>query len=281
MVVLVMSQQLSRGALRCHTLFIVLALMCMNTASAENLGQRVYEKYCTPCHGENGDANTAASRALNPMPRNFIQADFVNDLTRERVIEVVSNGRPGTAMVGWQKRLSREQIEAVSGYVRQRFAKNMVMPKCASCHSEKEDFALGEQVYHARCYFCHGYDGRANTEASQYLSPPPKDLRKVKMSQANLAKVISQGREGTAMMPFRTVLSQREIAAVVAYVTEGFSGNVVNKIDFYHSENNGWSVSYDPALLDADKPKACLSCHQAKQPKPKLVWQSSVNSDSD
>ena len=96
---------------------LILALFMMswtNAVASNNTGAVVYNKYCAPCHGENGDANTLASRALNPTPRDFIQADFVNTLTPERVIDAVRNGRPGTAMVGWQKRLTDGQIEAVA-----------------------------------------------------------------------------------------------------------------------------------------------------------------------
>lgn len=281
-----MSQQPSKLTMQWRIICLVLSMLCMSAANSDELGQSVYDKYCTPCHGENGDANTAASRALNPMPRNFTQADFVNDLTRKSVIETVTKGRPGTAMVGWQKRLSGEQIEAVADYVRQRFAAKEISLDCASCHGEESDHSLGKQVYQSRCYFCHGYDGYANTEAAQYLDPPPKNLREIKLSQAQLATVIGSGREGTAMMPFATVISQREIAAVAAYVKTTFSDNVSGKVETYHSKSNGWSISYDPSMLDAAKPKACLSCHEAKPLKPelvqpKLVWRNDAVSDSD
>ena len=147
--------------------------MSVDTIFADD-GAAVYNKYCAPCHGQDGDARTLASQALNPMPRDFTQADFVNDLTRDKVVNTVRYGRPGTAMVGWQKRLSNAQIEAVADYVRQRFAKPETLNQCTNCHGAENSLALGEKVYQERCYFCHGYDGKAQTEAARYLSPPPR-----------------------------------------------------------------------------------------------------------
>jgi len=265
----------SKQIMRVFGIFLVCACVCLANASAESDGAALYNKYCTPCHSENGDANTAASRALNPMPRNFTQADFVNDLTRERVIDTVRSGRPGTAMVGWQRRLSDLQIEAVSDYVRQRFGGETKPWQCLSCHGERDTYSLGEEIYQARCYFCHGYDGRANTEAAQYLSPSPKNLHTLSLSLSDLTNAIGQGKEGTAMMSFAKSLSAAEIAAVAVYVDEAFSSpQAGSNSASYHSVENGWPEASLQNFSSADliKSDACLTCHEAKIPGQTLTW---------
>lgn len=271
-----MLKQLPSISMLARLSLFIIAFVLVNVANAEDLGVKVYDKYCTPCHGENGDANTAASRALNPMPRNFTEADFINDLTRKRVIDAVTNGRPGTAMVGWQKRLSAKQIEAVSDYVRERFAHGESQSQqCSTCHNETDHDALGERVYQTRCYFCHGYDGRANTEAAQYLSPAPRNLRGLTMSLTALSEVISAGKVGTAMMPFANTLSDREIEAVARYIDKRFvKRKVEHVVESYHSVKNGWSFAYGSKFAGIAKSDACLTCHEAKKPTTGLVWQS-------
>ncbi len=251
--------------------------------AAEDVGAAVYNKYCTSCHGENGDANTSASRALNPMPRDFTRADFENSLTPERIIDAVRNGRPGTAMVGWQKRLSDKQIEAVSVYVRQRFAQPLQSKQCAICHSDNDRIERGKEIYQTRCYFCHGYDGRARTQAAQYLSPPPKNLHRAPRSSLALKQVIAEGRKGTAMMAFAKVLSEIEIDAVVSYITTTFLLSAqISTSARYHSSENGWLDGLHPLH---DRPVGalsagylikygCVSCHQTENSVKTLVWHS-------
>ena len=83
-------------------------------------GRRVYDFYCYQCHGYSGDARTLASTFLDPPPRNFTQSD-PDSLTQERMVDAITNGRPGTAMVSFTSVASAEEISAVVGYIRDNF----------------------------------------------------------------------------------------------------------------------------------------------------------------
>jgi mono/diheme cytochrome c family protein len=85
------------------------------------LGESVYKKHCSVCHGDNGNTAMWAQSGLNPPPRNFTSVAAKTELTRERMIQSVSQGRPGTAMQPFAKRLARKEIEAVVDYVRVSF----------------------------------------------------------------------------------------------------------------------------------------------------------------
>jgi cytochrome c oxidase cbb3-type subunit 3 len=86
-------------------------------ASAPRTGKAIYDFYCYQCHAYAGDARTLASTFLEPPPRNFTTAD-PDTLTRERMIDAVTNGRPGTAMVSFSSVASQAEIEAVVDFIR-------------------------------------------------------------------------------------------------------------------------------------------------------------------
>jgi len=83
-------------------------------------GRKIYNFHCYFCHGYAGDARTLAASYLTPPPRNF-RATRPDQLTREVMIDAVSTGRSGTAMQGFAKRLSREEIGAVVDFIRAEF----------------------------------------------------------------------------------------------------------------------------------------------------------------
>lgn len=145
----------------------------------------------------------------------------------------------------------------------------------------------GRAVYNYYCYQCHGYAGDANTLASSFLQPKPRNFTATDLTQLDRTRMITtlqQGRDGTAMVSFSSVLDSSEINAVVDYVrTEFMSGE--KPILLYHTAENGWEnhERYAAAFpfangelpLDMDWEKlsssqkdgkrlfmtACISCH--------------------
>ena len=90
---------------------------------SNDTGREVYDFYCYQCHGYSGDARTLASTYLEPGPRNFSTAD-PESLTHERMVDAVTNGRTGTAMVSFASVVSADEIEAVVSYIRNSFMLN-------------------------------------------------------------------------------------------------------------------------------------------------------------
>lgn len=89
-------------------------------ASDNDMGRKVYDFYCYQCHGYSGDARTLASTYLDPQPRNFAATD-PDALTREKMVDAVTRGRAGTAMVSFTSVISADEIGAVVGYIRGSF----------------------------------------------------------------------------------------------------------------------------------------------------------------
>ncbi len=178
----------------------------------------LYQRHCAVCHGERGDGRSRAQFGLNPPPRNFTTAESWYELSRERMITSVKYGRPGTAMVGWGKRLSDAEIAGVVDYIRSHFMR------------EPEDKAvtLGKRIYKRHCSACHADRGDGSSWARNGLNPPPRDFTspdsREMLSRERMIVSVRHGRPGTAMMPFASRLTEEEIEAVVDYIRREFMG---------------------------------------------------------
>ena len=80
----------------------------------------------------------------------------------------------------------------------------------------------GETVYQTHCAVCHGADGRGNTPAGRLLTPGVRvfadPVAMARVTYDRMYRAIKDGRPGTAMAPWHTVLSDIEIGAVIDYI---------------------------------------------------------------
>ena len=97
----------------------VLLVLASSVGAEPRTGEEVYKFYCYQCHGYAGNGATASADYLSPRPRDFTRAPAF--LTRERMVDAVTNGRPGTAMSSFANVLKGGEIEAVVDYVRSTF----------------------------------------------------------------------------------------------------------------------------------------------------------------
>ncbi len=82
------------------------------------IGKEIYKERCKVCHGEKGNVNPFAASVLSPPPRNFTLEKSKQELSKNRMIRSVTEGRPGTAMMPWKNILTRVEILSVVGYIR-------------------------------------------------------------------------------------------------------------------------------------------------------------------
>jgi mono/diheme cytochrome c family protein len=82
------------------------------------LGRDIFYKHCKACHGKKGNGKTFAANVLNPPPKNFTSDESKKELTEERMIRSITQGRKSTAMMPWESRLTAEEIRAVAHYIR-------------------------------------------------------------------------------------------------------------------------------------------------------------------
>tara|TARA_B100000686_G_C16800620_1_gene985708 strand:- start:1834 stop:2172 length:339 start_codon:yes stop_codon:yes gene_type:complete len=81
---------------------------------------------------------------------------------------------------------------------------------------------LGKKIYLKRCKVCHGAKGDTNPFAAKVLNPPPRNFTseqsKKELTEERMVFSATNGRPGTAMMPWKGILSQDEIFAVIYYI---------------------------------------------------------------
>jgi mono/diheme cytochrome c family protein len=80
-------------------------------------GRVYYAQLCMPCHGVRGDGLGEWAYRVAPRP-----ANLTGSRTRKRsdaqLYEIISEGLPGTAMIGWERQLSDGQRQQLVAYVR-------------------------------------------------------------------------------------------------------------------------------------------------------------------
>ena len=92
--------------------------------------------------------------------------------------------------------------------------------------AEVVNLEVGRDIFFKHCKACHGNKGDGNTFAANVLNPPPKnfisDKSKQELTKKRMLESVAKGRKGTAMMPWKSLLSQQEIQAVVEYIRKEF-----------------------------------------------------------
>lgn len=160
---------------------------------------------------------------------------------------------------------------------------------------------LGRSIYNFRCYFCHGYSGDAQTLATTYLDPRPRDFIATapdQLSRDRMLDAVRNGRAGTAMRGFEGILQPAEMAAVTDFVRQEF---MIAKAPNtrYHTAENGWpeherysaAFPFATGKITIDTPSeqltpvlragrhlfmsTCVSCHdRAAVSEPGASWES-------
>ena len=77
-------------------------------------GHKLFLANCAGCHGARGAGDGPVAGGLAPQPTNF----HLKKPDRERALEVLANGLPGTAMPPWKSQLSVDQRHALAEFVR-------------------------------------------------------------------------------------------------------------------------------------------------------------------
>ena len=81
-------------------------------------------------------------------------------------------------------------------------------------------------LYHSYCSVCHGDQGNGQSRARASLNPPPSDFtnpaNREAFTRERMIASVREGRPGTAMVGWKTQLSDTQIAAVVDHVRATF-----------------------------------------------------------
>jgi mono/diheme cytochrome c family protein len=225
-----------RGRLVLTAMLVLLGAAPASAAQPASSHEQIFIRNCAVCHGEKGDGMSRAQTGLNPPPRDFTTARSAQELDRERMIESVRHGRPGTAMVAWEHRLSEDEIAGVVDFIRERFMRSPAATTASGAASVSGSNGravpaaavadAGARIYQKHCSTCHGERGSGVSWATGSFTPPPRDFTApgvaAELSLERMLASVTHGRPGTAMMAFGSRLSAEEIGEVVAYIRGEF-----------------------------------------------------------
>lgn len=81
-------------------------------------------------------------------------------------------------------------------------------------------------LYHNYCSVCHGDNGDGRSRAQGSLNPPPRDFTTAQsldeLTRPRMIAAVTAGVPGTAMVGYKSQLTDKQIASVVDYVRDTF-----------------------------------------------------------
>ena len=210
-------------------------------------GRAIYARSCSVCHGDKGDASSWARNSLNPPPADFT-AHSTAQLSRDEMIDSVTFGSDGTAMMAFATQLDRDEITATVDYIREAFMSDTVADGAnghggqghgrhdhgGHGHGDGEGYpgdlagdpVSGRAFYEDNCAECHGKNGDGQGPRAYFMVHKPAEFlsngARGKLSRAHLYAAISEGVLGTTMPAWQTVLSPQQIADVSEHVYQNF-----------------------------------------------------------
>ena len=219
------------------------------TDAQRNAGKKLYLKYCSQCHGDNGDGEGYAAVHLRPRPRNFTSGKFKIRSTptgalptHQDLVNVIRRGMPYTSMPAWPN-FSDEDVSDLAYFITTfspDFANPEKEPKPVQLPSApkatKDTIAQGKKLFEDNgCVKCHGTLGRADGPSAPTLMDDwghpirPADLTQSwtfrgGSSREDIFRSITTGLNGTPMPGFGEALQPDQRWAIADYI-DSLSGS--------------------------------------------------------
>jgi len=80
-------------------------------------GMKIYQKYCSVCHGEEGDGEGIMTNLMGINPMDHTNPNETNTLTNKILIKSIMRGQ-GRFMPAWRGILTQNDVEALVSYIR-------------------------------------------------------------------------------------------------------------------------------------------------------------------
>jgi mono/diheme cytochrome c family protein len=202
--------------------------------------KKVYNAWCSGCHGEKGRGDGPASVVLQVKPRDFLAEQFKirstatgQTPTRQDIFDTVTRGLSGTAMPSFAFLSEQDRWLAVD-YVRKLAnIDNAPDPATIDLGTEpsasQDSIQRGKQVYAKMgCPQCHGPEGRGDGPSSATLVNslgrpiPARDYTKGEYlggdSATAIAMRFTSGMDGTPMPSYSGVMTPAETWDLAHYI---------------------------------------------------------------
>ena len=202
----------------------------MKTPPAPANAAATFRDLCERCHGEKGDGSGKVAWYLDPSPRDFTKAGFMVSKPRQRFVNSIKEGVPGTSMPPWGRALKDDQVDGVLSYVLKTFARidepsprNHNVPDRNPVATSAASIGRGEHTFLERCTGCHGRKADGKGPNSLDIFPHPRNLRNswfvAKVEDRRLFDSILYGVQGTAMPSWIDYgLSKEDVGDIINFI---------------------------------------------------------------
>jgi mono/diheme cytochrome c family protein len=206
-------------------------------------GKTTYLKYCSQCHGVNGDGEGYATPHLYPRPRNFTTGKFKVRTTpngalptHQDLINIIRRGMPYTSMPAWPT-LSDEEVSNLAYFITTfsadfSNAENIPKPMDlgSAPASTNETIELGKKLFEENgCVKCHGNLGRGDGPSAPTLADDfGHPIRAADLSQRwtfrggssreDIFRTMTTGLNGTPMPSFADALTPDKRWAITDFI---------------------------------------------------------------
>lgn len=214
-------------------LALVAPARAADLTATEAQGAAVYVRYCSGCHGLQGDGRGAAAPMLITQPRDFTSGLFKFRTTPsgslptdEDLFRVITRGVYRTSMPEWSLLGERERWALVA-YVKRFYpewgargaAAPISVPPAPPWLSDAESVARGKDLYALlECTACHGERGRGDGASAATLPPDawghpqrPFDFTKGRLKSGaapeDIYRTFMTGLNGTAMPSYYDIFA--------------------------------------------------------------------------
>jgi len=215
----------------------------LGTEAQRESGKRVYVKYCSQCHGEQGDGEGYATPHLLPKPRNFTSGKFKVRTTptgalptHQDLVNIIRRGMPYTSMPAWPN-LADQDVSNLAYFIKSfspDFSNPEIVPEAvplpSAPNATQESIDLGKKLYEETgCPRCHGTLGRGDGPSAPTLKDDwGSPIRAADLAQSwtfrggssreDIFRTMTTGFNGTPMPGFLDALTPEQRWAITDYI---------------------------------------------------------------